>query len=238
MCRSGFCRYYNLNAVTFHILVRFVKGFSIDMDFKMAAETIRAEYDEKRSRFIATVSPVSDENSAVRFISSIRTEFYDARHNVYAYIIKDGVMRFSDDGEPQGTGGMPVLEVLRRKMLVNTAVVVTRYFGGILLGAPGLVRAYTHAAAAALDKVKIVSMKLCEIVKVNCSYDVYARAEKFIRESGGYINDRLFAETVALTIFIPHDKSVVFRAGLIEMSSGSVKTEISGETYISEDMLG
>lgn len=207
------------------------------MDYKMAAEWARAEYEEKRSRFIATVSPVSTEEAATEFINSIRSEFYDARHNVFAYIIKDGAVRFSDDGEPQGTGGMPVLEVLKKRGLVNTAVVVTRYFGGVLLGAPGLVRAYTHAAAAAVEKAGEASMKLCEILNVNCGYDFYARAEKYLRTCGGYVKDRKFEETVTISIALPKDKIEQFKNELTELSGGTVKALSRGDIYINERLL-
>lgn len=207
------------------------------MEYKMAAERARAVYEEKRSKFIATVTPVENEEAALEFVNSVKTEFYDARHNVFAYLIKGGSVKFSDDGEPQGTGGMPVLEVLRKRSVVNTAVVVTRYFGGILLGAPGLVRAYTHSAAAALDKAGISSMSLCDVLKVECGYDFFARAEKFLRKCGGYIKEKNFGEAVTLNILMPKDRTAEFCGELTELSGGTVNAAADGETYINENLI-
>jgi uncharacterized YigZ family protein len=203
------------------------------MDYKTTASPARAEYVEKRSRFIASVSPVGSEDEASSFINRAKTEFYDARHNVFAYIIKDGSERFSDDGEPQGTAGIPALEVLRRREVVNTAVVVTRYFGGILLGAPGLVRAYTHAAAAALDEAGVITMRHCDILNLTCGYDFYACADGLSRTFGGYIKDRRFEENVSLQIIMPKDKTAGFADALTQASSGGVSAVADGETYLS-----
>lgn len=201
------------------------------MDYKTVAAPTRAEYVEKRSRFIASVAPVSDEKEAEDFINSVRSEFYDARHNVFAYIIKDGGEKFSDDGEPQGTAGMPALEVLRKRGVVNTAVVVTRYFGGILLGAPGLVRAYTHSAAAALDKAEIVVMKHCDVLSLCCGYDFYARADALVRSFGGVVSGRKFEQDVTLEITMPKDKTGQFTYALTQASSGGISAEVLGETF-------
>jgi uncharacterized YigZ family protein len=202
------------------------------MDYKTTASPARAEYVEKRSRFIASVAPVCSDDEATRFINNAKTEFYDARHNVFAYIIKDGAERFSDDGEPQGTAGMPALEVLRRRGVVNTVVVLTRYFGGILLGAPGLVRAYTHAAAAALDEAGVVTMRHCDILSLRCGYDFYARADALARSFDGFINDRRFEENVSLEIYMPKGKTPGFSDALTEASGGSIAAKTDGETYL------
>lgn len=210
----------------------------MDMDYKTAASAARAEYDEKRSKFIATVSPAADEKSALDFINGVKAEFHDARHNVFAYVIKDGAERFSDDGEPQGTGGMPVLAILKKRMLFNTAVTVTRYFGGVLLGAPGLLRAYTRAAAMALDKAGSAFMLLCEIVKITCDYGFYARAEKFINGCGGFIKNRDFGETVTVTVLVPQKAAESFRARLVELSAGKASVIFAGLTYANDDLPG
>lgn len=202
------------------------------MDYKTIAAGAREEFVEKRSKFIATTLPVTSENEAEDFIGRIKTEFHDARHNVFAYIIKDGAERFSDDGEPQGTGGIPSLEVLRRKELVNAAVVVTRYFGGILLGAPGLLRAYSGAASMAVESSGILIMKHCDVVRFSCGYDFYARADKLARSYDGIIKERNFETDVTLEIIFPKEKTAGFQKALTELSAGKVETEITGDTFI------
>src|SRR5690606_10195609 len=128
----------------------------------------------KKSRFIATVRSVTNEREAEAFIHGIKKEHWNARHNVYAYniITGDTAQRYSDDGEPQGTAGIPVLEAIKRMNLTDIAVVVTRYFGGILLGAPGLVRAYGRAASAAIEKAGIVGRVLCRKMILTVQYSL------------------------------------------------------------------
>jgi len=135
-----------------------------------------AEFTEKKSRFIGAISPVADESVARAFIDERRNIHREANHNCYAYIIRDGnTLRYSDDGEPSGTAGLPILEVLRREGLWNVAVVVTRYFGGTLLGAGGLVRAYTHGAKIAVDAAKRVTMCPCTLFMLETDYPIYER---------------------------------------------------------------
>jgi uncharacterized YigZ family protein len=203
------------------------------MDYKTVASPARAKYVEKRSKFIASVAPVCSDGEAADFIGKVKTEFYDARHNVFAYVIKDGAERFSDDGEPQGTAGMPVLEVLRRREIVNAAVVVTRYFGGILLGAPGLVRAYNHSAELALNTASVIVMRHCDILRLVCGYGFYARADELSRTFGGYIRDRRFEEDVSLEILMPKEKTEGFSGALTEASGGGVNAAAVGETFLS-----
>jgi uncharacterized YigZ family protein len=213
-------------------LQNFTGGGKIAMDYKTTASPARTQYVEKRSRFIASSAPVSSEEDAVDFINKVKTEFYDAKHNVFAYCLKCGAERFSDDGEPQGTAGIPALEVLRRREVVNTVVVVTRYFGGVLLGAPGLVRAYTHAVAATLDEAGVIVMRHCDILKFACGYDFYAHADGISRAFGGYISNRKFQENVTLEIFMPKDKTADFTNALTEASGGSVNAIADGETFL------
>lgn len=205
------------------------------MDYNTISVSSRVEYVEKRSRFIASSSPINGEGEAVDFIAHIKTEFYDARHNIFAYIIKDGAERFSDDGEPQGCAGMPTLELLRRRGLVNTVVVVTRYFGGILLGAPGLLRAYSHAAGLAIEASGLAVMRHCDIVRFSCGYDFYARAESLVKSFGGQINNRDFAVEVSFEVFFPKDKTSDFIKALTEISAGLLNAVTDGETYLSQN---
>lgn len=204
------------------------------MDYKTIASPVRAEFTEKRSKFIASLSPIESETEAADFINKVKSEHYDARHNVFAYVIKDGAERFSDDGEPQGTAGMPTLENIRRRGLVNVAVVVTRYFGGILLGAPRLLRAYNHTAALAFDAAKILVMRRCDILKLVCPYDFYARAEILVRSCSGTIQKRDFTENVTLEIVMPEGLTENFSKQLTELSGGSLAADTIDNIYIKE----
>lgn len=191
-----------------------------------------AEFTVNRSRFIGYAMPLSSQQSAAEFIESIRTKHWDATHNVYAYILSEGqVMRYSDDGEPQGTAGVPALEVLRKEGLTDCAVVVTRYFGGILLGAGGLVRAYSHSAKIAVDAAGIVRMTLCGIFTVECDYSFYGCMPSLIAQYGGKICDTAFADSVRLTVSLPADKDKVFGDCLTDKSRGRVFAVKCGEKY-------
>ena len=138
--------------------------------YKTVARPASAEYIEKKSRFIATVAPVGDDESARDFVLSVRKKYPDARHNCYAYLTLDGMTRYSDDGEPKGTAGLPILGVLQKQELSGAAVVVTRYFGGILLGAAGLLRAYTKAAADGVEAAGVITVKPYTRVDVTVSF--------------------------------------------------------------------
>ena len=135
----------------------------------------QGEYTEKRSRFIGQLWPVESETEALEHLAAVRKTHYDARHNCFAYIVRDGgVVRYGDDGEPQGTAGQPILAVLNGAGLTNACCVVTRYFGGVLLGTGGLVRAYTAAAKAALSDAGISRMALWQRLRIPCPYPLFA----------------------------------------------------------------
>ena len=158
------------------------------MQYRTIRAAASAEFVEKRSRFIGYISPVTTQQDAIAFIDSIKSKHWDATHNVPAYIIREGnICRFSDDGEPQGTAGMPALNVLQKEELTDCVLVVTRYFGGILLGGGGLVRAYSHAAKIAVDAGGIVTRAECSIVKIRCDYTFYGRLASLIPEQGGIV---------------------------------------------------
>lgn len=152
------------------------------MQYRTIRAAASAEFVEKRSRFIGYISPVTTQEDAAAFIDSIRSKHWDATHNVPAYIIREGnICRFSDDGEPQGTAGMPALNVLQKEGLTDCVLVVTRYFGGILLGGGGLVRAYSHAAKLAVDAGGTVTRAECSIVKIRCDYTFYGGSPRLSR---------------------------------------------------------
>ena len=190
------------------------------------------EFVVKKSRFIGYVKPVKTVEEAQEFISSIKTKHWDATHNVYAYVLRDGgVRRFSDAGEPQGTAGIPSLDVLIKENVVDCCVVVTRYFGGIMLGAGGLVRAYSHGAKIALDAGGIITMSLCKIVKVVSDYNFYGRLVPLICEQGGIIEDTQFTDNVEVTFRIPQDLLPFFEAKLVDVSCGRFSSETIDEMY-------
>lgn len=191
-----------------------------------------AEFTEKRSRFIGCAKPVKTEEEAVAFINSVKSKNWNATHNVYAYSIREGqVKRYSDDGEPQGTAGIPVLDVLVKSGVVDTAVVVTRYFGGILLGAGGLVRAYSHGASIALEQAGVITMRTCLMAEVCCDYSQYGRLSVLIPESGGTVDHADFTDCVKISFHMSDEDMRAFEQKLADATSGQSKAEITGEKF-------
>ncbi|MCI8361089.1 MAG: YigZ family protein [Clostridiales bacterium] len=201
-------------------------------EYRTVPAAARAEFIEKRSRFIGSIRPVTTEEEAVAFIEQRRTEFWDAKHNVYAYILRQGqIQRYSDDHEPKGTAGVPVLEVLRKEGVTDCAVVVTRYFGGVLLGAGGLVRAYSHGAKIALDAAGIAVMRLCAVCRLDCAYAQYSQAEAAVRQFGGVVEDTEFAAGVTICFYLPCDRLPALRAAVTDQFCGTLVVEQTGERY-------
>ena len=170
-----------------------------------------AEFVEKKSRFIGRIWPVDTEEEALARIEEMRKKHYDATHNCWAYIIKDGPVRFSDDGEPGGTAGMPMLQVLQREGLHNAVCVVTRYFGGILLGAGGLVRAYTKGAKIAVDAAGKSMKRVWTVLYLPVPYSWYER--------------------VKLEVLLPEARTEPFLARLTDMSSATLEAMVTGQEY-------
>lgn len=184
------------------------------------------ELVEKRSRFIGYVKPVSTQQDAVDFINEIKSKHWDATHNVYAYVIREeGISRYSDDNEPQGTAGIPVLDAIRKRDITDCVVVVTRYFGGTLLGAGGLVRAYSAAAKAGIDKAGECVMTLCSVCELRCSYTLYGKIPSLIARFDGVSDDAVFADDVTVRFHLPCDNLSGFNKALSEESSGKVQAE-------------
>ena len=181
-----------------------------------------AEYVDRRSRFIAAIQPVSDEAAALEFIAARKKKYWDARHNVHAYVLRNGVSRFSDDGEPQGTAGLPMLETLQKRGLTDCVVVVTRYFGGILLGTGGLVRAYSQSTSLAIDAAGVGECRPCAVGEIVCDYAQYGRVAPLVSEYGGRVTDTAFAEGVTLTVLLPSDMVQAFEAELTDVSAGTL----------------
>lgn len=195
--------------------------------YKTVKSASSDEFIVKKSRFIGYVKPVKTQEEALEFIAEIKSKHWDATHNVYAYTLKEGgIRRFSDDGEPQGTAGIPSLDVLLKEEVVDCCVVVTRYFGGIMLGAGGLVRAYSHGAKIALDAGGIITMSLCKIVKVVTDYNFYGRLVPLICEEGGIVEDTQFTDNVEVIFRIPEDKVSFFESRLVDVSCGKFHSEV------------
>lgn len=194
------------------------------------------EYIVKKSRFIGHIMPVTTQEQALEFIASVNKKHWDATHNVYAYIIREtGVKRYSDDGEPQGTAGIPVLDVLEKTGITDCAVVVTRYFGGIMLGAGGLVRAYSHSASIAVAAGGIVTRAMCARLKVTCDYYFYGKLSSLVPENGGVIEDTIFEDNVTLIFRMPLELVNGFDAKLIDVSNGKYRTEKTDEFFADID---
>ncbi len=194
----------------------------------------RAEFVEKRSRFIGSIMPVSTEQEAIAFVNRIRSEFPDARHNVYAYnVVADGVTwrRYSDDGEPQGTGGMPVLDVLLKQNIENAAIVVTRYFGGVLLGAPGLTRAYGRGASMAVQESGLLNMKLCREVLATVDYSAYGKIQKLLENYSCIIKPPEFGADVTLKVILPVDQVERLERDITDITSGLCDIVFGEKTF-------
>ena len=191
------------------------------------------EFVEKRSRFIGHVWRVEGEEEARARIEEMKKRYYDARHNCWCYLIQDGPVRYSDDGEPQGTAGQPMLNVFQREGVVNVVCVVTRYFGGILLGAGGLVRAYSHGASLAVAAGGLQVMRLCDIVRLSCSYGQYGWVAPLIAEQGGVLDDTIFTDTVELAFHLPLEQTEPLQAALTEKSAGALSLAVEERRYFS-----
>ena len=181
------------------------------------------EYIVKESRFIATLAEVRSEAEAAACIEKLRKQYGDAKHNCYAYQIGvDGALqKSSDDGEPSGTAGRPMLETLKKSGITNTVVVVTRYFGGVKLGASGLIRAYSHAVTLGLQAADIADYKPYDIADVTVSYSFVSTLERMTPSFDILVADRAFSDTVTFTLQIPQERTEAFKAALIDTTNGT-----------------
>ena len=188
------------------------------------------ELVEKRSRFIGQVWRVDSEAEARARIEEVRRQHYDARHHCWCYRIREeGVERYSDDGEPQGTAGQPMLNVFQRENVTNVVCVVTRYFGGILLGAGGLVRAYTQSAKDALDRAGISVVRRWVALEVPCAYAQFEAMRREVLAFGGVVEQVDYAADVLLSVLIPEERSAAFSAHILDVSAGTVEALEAGE---------
>ena len=188
--------------------------------YQTIAEVAEAEIVEKRSRFIGRIAPVADEEEALAFIAEVKAAHRMARHNVYAYVLRGGRIRYTDDGEPAKTAGMPTLEAIQHAGLEDVAVVVTRYFGGILLGTGGLVRAYGQATKAAIDAARIVVVSRCVDIIVEVPYSLYEPACRLAEDAGARVHDTDFAENVLVSFRMLDGTQAPFLEKLTELTRG------------------
>lgn len=207
------------------------------MDGKPYKTLIREASDEfivHKSRFIGHGRPVQTQEEALEFLARKRAEYKDATHNCYAYIVGTnmGIMRYSDDGEPSGTAGMPIIEVLKARGVTNCAVVVTRYFGGILLGAGGLVRAYSKGASLALEAAGVGVMYPTKRVLVDIAYPQLSRFEHMLKAEPVQVEEKTFADTITFTIVVKAQDAPKFAADLLAMSDGRTEPLEIEEMYL------
>ena len=194
-----------------------------------------AEYEEKKSRFIGAVRPVSDEADAIAFINEVKARHRMARHHAYAYYIADNnvqIKRYSDDGEPQGTAGIPTLEVLEKNKIEDVVVVVTRYFGGVLLGAAGLIRAYGKAAAMAVEQAGVVERRIADEWSVLIEYPMLSPVKNELEKSGYGIRGIQYASDVEIAVQVPKENSTQFQQRLADITNGAAIAEIVGKSYL------
>lgn len=190
------------------------------------------EFIEKKSRFIGYVKPVKTVEEATEFIANIKSKHWDATHNVSAYVLRENnIQRSSDDGEPSGTAGVPVLDVLLKENLVDVCVVVTRYFGGTLLGAGGLIRAYSHGSKIAVESGNIITMAPCKIMSCIVDYSFYDRMNILLTEFNANVENSDFADKINITFSLKADLVEELNSRLIEISNGKYSLKELGEKF-------
>lgn len=200
-------------------------------DYKTIRGVSTFTYEEKRSRFIATAAFADTEEKALAVLNGVRAANRTARHNVYAYVLQNGRTRYSDDGEPAKTAGTPVLETITHAGVSDVIVVVTRYFGGILLGTGGLVRAYTAAASGALQQAELVSMRLVVDCTLRVPYALFEQVQRMVAASGAKLQEPEFSDAVTLCWRMPAGEEEALCRDLAELTRGGAEVEISPPAY-------
>ena len=192
----------------------------------------QAEVVERKSKFIGYCRHVETETEALAFVEQLKKQNWDATHNVFAYSLREGQLkRCSDDGEPQGTAGVPVLDVLQKSGVVDVCMVVTRYFGGILLGAGGLVRAYSHGASIALEAAKKLHMTPCTRLSLDMDYGWYGKVSYILPQYNILVEESSFTDRVSMTLLIKSSRKEKFQADLVELTNGCVVPKEIIEEY-------
>lgn len=201
-------------------------------EYKTVEKEAYDEFIEKKSKFIGYVKPVKTVQEATDFINSIKSKHWDATHNVSAFVLRENnIQRSSDDGEPSGTAGVPVLDVLLKESLYDVCVVVTRYFGGILLGAGGLVRAYSHGSKLAVNAGNIITMAPCKLLSVTVDYSFYDRLLLMLNDIGANVEDSNFTDFVTVNFSLKSDLAEKFCNTLTEQSNGKYTVKELSEKF-------
>ena len=201
-------------------------------EYRTILQPAQDEFVERKSRFIGHAMPVANEEEALSFITQMKQKYWDATHNVYAYILDHGMLkRYSDDGGPQGTAGIPVLDVLQKEKVTGVAVVVTRYFGGVLLGTGGLVRAYSHGAKIALDAAGVIVKRRCVSVKLSFDYAMYGKITYILPQYNALTLQSDFGASVVLKIMMQKKYYDAFCKEISELSGGTIVPQIVEELY-------
>lgn len=208
-------------------------GKDLVKKYKTVNKRAQIEISEKKSRFIATVMPVKSQEEADAFLSELKKEYWNATHNCYAYQIgeRNEIQRFSDDGEPQGTAGKPILEVLKGEELRDTAIVVTRYFGGTLLGTGGLVRAYGRSAKEGVLAAEIIACILMRQYIVTIAYTLVGKIQYLLAENGYITEDEIYTDEVTLHILVEEDDCDTFEKQIIEHTSAGANIQKGNTKY-------
>ncbi|MBQ0037217.1 MAG: YigZ family protein [Clostridiales bacterium] len=197
--------------------------------FRVPFEAAQAEFVEKRSRFIGHIWPVDSEEEAQGHIKAMKSQYYDARHNCWCYLLGDNVLRYSDDGEPQGTAGQPMLKVFQRENVTNVCCVVTRYFGGILLGAGGLTRAYSRSAKDTLTAAGAATVGIWAQAEIPCTYPLLERVKLEIAAKEGIIDDVAYGADILLRVSLPLAQTEALQKRLTELSAGGMTMTVTGQ---------
>lgn len=201
-------------------------------EYKTVEFESKDEFVEKKSRFIGYVKPVKTQEEATNFINSIKSKHWDATHNVSAFVLRENnIQRSSDDGEPSGTAGVPTLDVLLKENLVDVCVVVTRYFGGTLLGAGGLIRAYSHSSKIAVEAGHIITMAPCKVLSVSVDYSFYDRLNILLCEFNANIENSEFTDNVTVTFSVRENAVPFLQDKLTQVSNGKYILKEIGEKY-------
>ena len=210
----------------------------MEKEYKTVDGFGKDEYIIDKSRFIGYSKPIETEEEALDFIAEISKNHYDATHNTYAYVVGENsiIQRFSDDGEPSGTAGVPILEVLKKEDMRNTVVVVTRYFGGIKLGAGGLIRAYTKGAKIGIDSGKIVKRTEHLELKLRLDYTLYGSVENFLIVNNYLVDETTYDEMVNIFLAIKYDDVDIFSKEVVDLTSDNIEIVEVGRRYINLDM--
>lgn len=204
--------------------------------YKVPAGPSETELVEKKSRFIGRIFPVETPEQAQEILQKLKKQHWDASHNVYAYVLENGVMRMSDDGEPQGTAGMPTLEVLKKEEVKNVLCVTTRYFGGTLLGAGGLTRAYGKACKQALDAAGIAVMQPFDCYRMDCPYGLLETVRRQYEGFGAEEESAEYGSSVVLSVCLPTEQGEDFCAHLTDKTNGAVRPESQGQKFFAKKL--